>query len=1067
MENTNIDTADAFTAEDFLDYLSKITPEEAEQTGQQMLAEYKKSSKNPHQHLITPPWTEHLPIPEQKPSQIRPTIFSTEPDDCVGLLIWNSTDHKYYNFHTPADLHAFSTSLHPDERTLHERFHEKTRQKLHLDVDDQNNILDNNIIYHITTKMVEVFNTLYAPDFIMIDKILVSSSSCPNKNSFHLIVQGFCVDYYKEAKLFAERVCSLLEPEIAATIDIGHHKKRTGLRIAESVKIDKVIESGITTIITRPKRIPIGFTFEDTLITHTENCKLVTAGATLTRYLEDKQTQQSHQSQFPPIKDTEVQTILDAIPQKYKINSTLRKVKGNQLFFYRTGASYCEICNREHTNDNTQIITVIKNKLFLGCFRGGTPIHIGNINNINTTKKTKTKKQPKNRLENAAELFAKPPTTTILKLNNTPNNVIYQYKPTAPNNQGCYMEEYPITNGKQTLLVKAPMGAGKTKTLITYINIIKPRSILMISFRQTFSIEMGGRMKLISYQHIAGEITSQKHPFVIVQYESLHRVATNSHYDLIIIDEIESVIEQSISKTNKKNLKLNYSNFRVLLKSCDRLVCMDAYLSQPTVDIIQTLRSDITLHINTIVLSDATHYITTDRVSAVKKVFDLLAEGAKIVIPSTEFAFTKSLHAQIIKKFPEKKIKIYNVETPGDIKAADFSNVNDCWNDLDVLIYTPTLLAGVSFENHHFTHSISFWNTTSANVYSCLQMNNRIRNIQSNTYIHCVAETKSDLLETPESILDYVSLSIKNVQEYNLTEFEFDYENDRIKYNMTPFFTAWLFILAKQNYSHNHFTDLLINELKLTGGTVKPLESFIIEPERKHITTNNNAMRSEIKTIDAKNIIEARELTADEYSHLKNRSISSPDDRLAVQKYRFRKIFNYESVITEKILEKYNTRSTIGTYLRRKRLSRYDDPWDVIKCARNQLNFSELDIDNIQDLLNTNRDQICLEIMKLLNVDFKTTKKISSTDLKELLVKNYTTIQNMLQYIHCTFQDCKKTPLPSLDDKLFLKKMLEFINGKLESQYDITIKASNSRRTEYELCDNLKNLYDENWNIKL
>ncbi len=51
-----------------------------------------------------------------------------------------------------------------------------------------------------------------------------------------------------------------------------------------------------------------------------------------------------------------------------------------------------------------------------------------------------------------------------------------------------------------------------------------------------------------------------------------------------------------------------------------------------------------------------------------------------------------------------------------DIKEEHFKNVELYWTDCDLLIYTSTLTAGVSFEKVHFDISFNFLFTLTANV---------------------------------------------------------------------------------------------------------------------------------------------------------------------------------------------------------------------------------------------------------------------------------------------------------------------------------------------------------------
>jgi len=77
-----------------------------------------------------------------------------------------------------------------------------------------------------------------------------------------------------------------------------------------------------------------------------------------------------------------------------------------------------------------------------------------------------------------------------------------------------------------TLLVKLPMGTGKTKALVDYLNsdqVPKDASVVIVSFCKSFTSKMHNYIgpEFVNYQNIAGDLNQDK---VIVQIESLMRL---------------------------------------------------------------------------------------------------------------------------------------------------------------------------------------------------------------------------------------------------------------------------------------------------------------------------------------------------------------------------------------------------------------------------------------------------------------------------------------------------------------------------------------------------------------
>ena len=67
--------------------------------------------------------------------------------------------------------------------------------------------------------------------------------------------------------------------------------------------------------------------------------------------------------------------------------------------------------------------------------------------------------------------------------------------------------------------------------------------------------------------------------FFICQYESQYRFYGSQKWDMVIVDEIRSVLNQGTStKTNKQNLKMNNDCIRMFMKNAEKTVLLDAHL---------------------------------------------------------------------------------------------------------------------------------------------------------------------------------------------------------------------------------------------------------------------------------------------------------------------------------------------------------------------------------------------------------------------------------------------------------------------------------------------------------
>jgi hypothetical protein len=132
-----------------------------------------------------------------------------------------------------------------------------------------------------------------------------------------------------------------------------------------------------------------------------------------------------------------------------------------------------------------------------------------------------------------------------------------------------------------------------------------------------------------------GDVDLTKAPRVIVQYESLHKMAGCKPFDLVIIDEVESVGNNITANINGKSLKDNATVFEALLKTAKHVLLCDADISQKSLEMACAILGEeqVTLCVNT---SKSLHrnmllYDNEEEWMAMLKRF--LQEGKRVVIP--------------------------------------------------------------------------------------------------------------------------------------------------------------------------------------------------------------------------------------------------------------------------------------------------------------------------------------------------------------------------------------------------------------------------------------------------
>ena len=93
--------------------------------------------------------------------------------------------------------------------------------------------------------------------------------------------------------------------------------------------------------------------------------------------------------------------------------------------------------------------------------------------------------------------------------------------------------------------------------------------------------------------------------------------------------------------------------------------------------------------------------ITSDKNNYERQIYDELDKNKNIVIPSMSANYANQLYMDITKKYPDLKVVLYTASSGGAEKTK-LKNVDNVWSDVNVLIYSPTISSGVSFDRLHF-----------------------------------------------------------------------------------------------------------------------------------------------------------------------------------------------------------------------------------------------------------------------------------------------------------------------------------------------------------------------------
>jgi len=428
------------------------------------------------------------------------------------------------------------------------------------------------LMNHIKVAIGAAFSKLYFSKGVPVSPVnvenpLVFDLSDETKFSRHIIIPGVHVENHMEAKAFADEMLKYLDEKLHPVVDLGVYKSLQNFRLFNNKKVSsprvKVYKSGTFKA------------FSDSLI------RSITEGSLKLPSILGQPTTTAPKIESELTKEN-VQAIVKLVNES-ALGNSLKKVMGNMLIFTRKEAGYCPICKRDHVNDNTHFVIVHDQAVWLHCRHSET--HCGKkttllLGHLDVTRANGLKRAMSITANEIPEAFEK---QDIKSRAMTPLNF--------DKAEGADM-------APDTLLIKSPMGTGKTKALVEYLNrdqVPKDARVIIISFCKSFTSELLNNIgsDFVDYQTVDRIINHDK---VIVQYKSLCQLNIhNLDKTILILDESESILTQTepLQTTERENVFERWINFDNLIKHLAKVIAMNADAGFRTYDLLASSRKHV------------------------------------------------------------------------------------------------------------------------------------------------------------------------------------------------------------------------------------------------------------------------------------------------------------------------------------------------------------------------------------------------------------------------------------------------------------------------------------------
>lgn len=647
---------------------------------------------------------------------------------------------------------------------------------------------------------------------------------------------------------------------------------------------------------------------------------------------------------------------------------------------------------------------------------------------------------------------------------------------------------------KKLLCVQSEKGTGKTYNLLKTLFEIKhavdeDTTMLFISSRRTFGAKLLGDLKqygFVLYSDIKGDIFEKK---VICQIDSLSRLQID-RYKYVVVDEGESCARYVTSKHFTKNPKANVivGNMEQRIAEANNVIVMDADLSNRCMEyyknVMSATQSQTQLIINTFKpYSDYTMVSMTYN-DWVQKVLEDITLGKKLAIPMASNNKAKDLKTKIEMDNPETRVLLIHKETKDEDKVASLMNVNETWQNFDIVIYTPSVCMGVSFDPpDYFDNIYAYGCENSLGAQEFCQMLHRVREPRNKTiYVSLNIYKEFDEIE---DVLTFEQMENIVCSDYYLTHYDLNQTvlkvksirtetNERVlfyPYKDDPNYRLFIHnaleqILNTQNFGASFYGYVKAKEYKLDYFTYSSVDrNTQIKGEMKDIRQGRETIDNEL---NIQGILDAPDISKDDFIDLlKQRDeFLEPEDIQKINRYKFRSCYKLDNDIdlTFDLVDEFNNK-------------------EKMKWYHNLVNIMSTDEQQIYDKLEIMKDNIVkAKWMNSCYMDF-TSKNIYSNHLFATNIINHSgfdinnTSRNITQtamkehlnscmaYIDSNKQEIAyKFGLKIYNksfDNLILKDQMKIVNSVLTNFYGLKIKRispykknMDSDNIIYKLSDN-------------
>lgn len=596
-----------------------------------------------------------------------------------------------------------------------------------------------------------------------------------------------------------------------------------------------------------------------------------------------------------------------------------------------------------------------------------------------------------------------------------------------------------------SLVISGPMGSGKTKQIKNLVK--KYNNIIFVTFRVTLINQLSEIFsEFTKYSEIENKIIDLNlYNKVITTIDSVHRIV--GECDLLIIDEYTYTMTHLVDYVKEREMV--YSTLIQYLNSKDtKVLAIDALIEEEDIKYLTYFKEKINyINYNYPFHKNKKIYNYQNNLGLFfNKIKEDLNNNKRIVICANSKTHILFFEELIKKNFPDKRT--FSVTSDN---ADNF--IIDEWDTSDVILYSPSITAGISYEKNRFDTCYGFFINISATAEMSIQQLFRVRNLNTNEIhicTHYIGKTDYDLeldkikdmiLKRDKCVIDGLPGIKVNCIKNEIIEDDYFY----------------LFCLVKKrNYiSRNKYNNRLMELLKKQG-----IDNFtnVNGDSKSNINSDYKGFMKILKDNIYDTIANSEDIDYIEADELRNTKNITKNDYYKLKKYTYKDFYMIDN-INKEIIKTFDKKKTIFN--------------NLVEIYANKDNLTSFINNKINDIHNENANKhntIRLHINKKYERLALLLFFIEECGFVNIFDKNKITVDdNIIINFYKKYEElfnilfnANKLGVNSLG----LKEVLRYMNSRLRTVFGISLKKDNKNNYEikgldlWEKYDNI-NYYKE------